>query len=205
MWFSRGSEDRPDDEMLRRMNRPDNELPVALPANRVLARTDGVAVGLVGLQVFTTGFGFELAVRARPSAADQGARSLQDLFWGPSSHDGTAFLLGVEFSDGRRLSTLGRPDRDGASLQQAGGGGGDAAIDQEWWVSALPPDGPLRIVVRCDPLGVPETVTELDGTAVRAAAADVVTLWPWERPPAYRDEPPPAPQNLPPGSWFASS
>jgi hypothetical protein len=199
----RMSGDGADDEVLRRMQRPDNELPVALPANRLLARTDDVAVGLVGLQVFSTGLSFELAVRVRPSA-DRVGRSLHDLFWAASSQEGAAFLLGIEFADGRRLSTL-QPDAEGTVLHQAGGGGGDAAVDQAWWLSALPPDGPLTVVVRCDALGIPETVSVLDGTAVRAAAADVVTLWPWERPPAYRDEPHPPGLDLPPDSWFASA
>jgi hypothetical protein len=204
MWHAEVSDDGPDDEVLRRMQRPDNELPVALPFNRLLARTDDVAVGLVGLQVFTTGLSFDLAVRVRPSAAARGGWSLHDLFWAASARDGTAFLLGVEFADGRRLTAL-RADADGIVLHQAGGGGGDAAVDQAWWLSALPPDGPLRFVVRCDTLGIAETVTELDGTAVRAAAADVVTLWPWERPPAHRDGPGRAGPDLPPDSWFASS
>jgi hypothetical protein len=77
-------------------------------------------------------------------------------------------------------------------------------MDQSWWLSPVPPDGPLQIVVRCDPLGLPETVTSLDGTAVRAAAADVVELWPWEPPPAFWTPPPPPPPELPPDSWFAS-
>jgi len=39
-------------------------LPVALPQNLLLARTDDVAVALIGLQVYTTGMAFELTVRA---------------------------------------------------------------------------------------------------------------------------------------------
>ena len=68
--------------------------------------------------------------------------------------------------------------------------------------STLPPDGPLRLVVRCDQLGLAETVTELDGTAIRAAAADVVPLWPWISPRSVEQPEPPAPE-LPAGSWFA--
>lgn len=60
---------------------------------------------------------------------------------------------------------------------------------------------PAHPLVRCPELGVEEVATELDGTAVRAAAAGVVELWPWTPPsPGIPDLPPP---DLPPGSWFA--
>ena len=41
----------------------------------------------------------------------------------------------------------------------------------------------MRIVVRCPDLGISERSVVLDGTAIRAAAADVVVLWPWAPPP----------------------
>jgi hypothetical protein len=45
----------PDEEFLRRMSAPDNEVPVTLPVDVVLARTDDVAVALLGLQVYPPG------------------------------------------------------------------------------------------------------------------------------------------------------
>jgi hypothetical protein len=139
----------------------------------------------------------------RPSAAGSVRPALHEIFWEHSPHLGAHFLLGIEFSDGQRVTNL-RSDADDVVFHERGGGGGDTSMDQSWWLSPLPPDGPLQIVVRCDPLGLPETVTSLDGTAVRAAAADVVELWPWEPPPAFRTPPPPPPPELPPDSWFAS-
>ena len=59
-------------------------------------------------------------------------------------------------------------------------------------------------MVRCDLLGLSETVTELDGTAIRAAAAEVVTLWPWVPFSAVEPPEPPSP-DVPPDSWFARS
>ena len=203
MWSPYGDGDGPDEEVLRRMNAPENELPAALPLTLLLARTDDLAVGLVGLRVYSTGLAFELVVRVRPSAADDIGRSLQQLFWDHPPHRTARFLLGVEFADGRRVTNL-RSDADGIAFSQGGGSGGDTSIDQSWWLSPLPPDGPLRIVLRCDELGLPETVTELDGTAVQAAASDVVELWPWEPPPAFRAPPSPPPPDVPPGSWFRS-
>ena len=77
-------------------------------------------------------------------------------------------------------------------------------MEQGWWLSPLPPEGPLRVVVRCAELGIPETSAELDGTAIRRAAAGVVVLWPWERPPEPGADEPLPPPDLPPDSWFAA-
>ncbi|WNV75837.1 hypothetical protein [Geodermatophilus sp. DSM 44513] len=202
MWTSSQLHSEPDDDAQRRMQAPENEVPVALPQNLLLARTDDVAVALVGLQVHTTGLSLELTVRMRPSARGRFAHTLDELVWrhGP---DGGRFLLGVEFADGRRASSL--PGADGVDVvfHPGGGSGGAATIEQSWWLSPLPPDGPLRFVVRCDELGIAETVTELDGTAIGRAAARVVTLWPWEPPPEYGDHEPLPPPDLPADSWFA--
>ena len=51
MWSSTWPHGEPDDDFSRRMSAPENEVPVALPQNVLLARTDGVAVALLGLQV----------------------------------------------------------------------------------------------------------------------------------------------------------
>lgn len=72
MWTSAFGDGDPDLE--RRTSRPENELPTALPMNRLLARTPDVAVALLGLQAYTTGVAFEPAARARgpedPAAED---------------------------------------------------------------------------------------------------------------------------------------
>ena len=60
------------------------------------------------------------------------------------------------------------------------------------------------MVVRCAALGIEETATVLNGTAIRRAAEDVVVLWPWTPPDPGPPESPPPP-DLPPDSWFAGS
>jgi hypothetical protein len=49
--------------------------------------------------------------------------------------------------------------------------------------------------------GLPETAVELDGTAIRAAAEEVVVLWPWVSP-RQEGEPEPPARELPADSWF---
>ncbi len=205
MWgHAPGSDGGPDPESVRRMNAPENELPVALPQNVVLVRTPDLAVAVVGLQVYTTGVAFQLVARMRPGAREVARSDLNDLFWGHRAGTGRGFLFGVEFADGRRAGTLADSGND-LVFHQGSGSGGDASIEQNWWLSPVPPPGPLRLVVRCAALGVEETVVELDAAAVVRAVDDVVLLWPWEPPRHESPEPPPPPADLPEGSWFLGS
>jgi hypothetical protein len=190
------------------MSAPDNEIPVAIPLNQVIARTESVAIALLGLQVYTTGLSFDLAVRTR---SGPGGRELDEILFehGPPRPGGS--LLGIELADGRRQSNVPGPGRDpwppsesDIVFHAGGGGGGDRAVDQSWWLSPLPPAAPLTFVVRCAALGIEETTTVLDATVVHHAAAEVVTLWPWT-PPDHGDRPPPPPPDLPGTSWFARS
>ncbi|WP_346621010.1 hypothetical protein [Blastococcus montanus] len=197
MWTEHGP-----DDLHRRMIAPTNEIPVALPVNALLARTDDAAVALVGLHVYSTGLSFDLVVRVRGGVHPRDR--LHDLMWSHGPGPGR-FLLGVQFADGRRASTIGSPDKldDGIVLNQGSGSGGELEVDQNWWLHPLPPEGPMRIVVRCAELGIEETVTELDGSSIRRAAGDVVELWPWTPPEPAREEREPRGPDVPPDSWFA--
>lgn len=191
-----------DEDVQRRMNRPENEIPTALPMNRVLVRTPDLAVALLGLRAYTTGVAFELVARARGLEDPDAGNRLSSVFW-ERRPDTPRFLLGVEFADGRRASNLVRPrNSDDLLLHSGAGSGGDTSVDQEWWLSPLPPDGPLRVVLRCPEIGIEETVVGLDGTAIRRAGESAVVLWPWE-PPRHQEPAEPTPPDLPAGSWFA--
>ncbi|MGY2067137.1 hypothetical protein [Blastococcus sp. SYSU DS0619] len=197
MWSAHGP-----DDLHRRMMAPTNEIPVALPLNVLLARTDDAAVALIGLQVHSTGLSFTMAVRVRGGVHPPDR--LHDLMWGSRGPGSSALLLGVEFADGRRASTVGSPDKlgDGIVLTQGSGSGGELEVDQNWWLHPLPPEGPLRVVARCAEIGIDETATELDGAAIRRAADDVVTLWPWS-PPTPREDRDRRGPDLPGDSWFS--
>lgn len=183
---------------------PENEVPVALPMNTVLVRTDDVAVALLALQVYTTGVAFDLILRVSPSAAARLPVSEALMPHRPGPRGGSRFLVGVQFADGRRVSSLeARDSHADLVFTPRSSSSGDTGGEQSWWLNPLPPEGPLRLVVRCPEIGIPETRTELDATAIRRAAADVVTLWPWAMP-AFDEPPgPPPPPDVPPDSWFA--
>ncbi len=171
-----------DPEAARSFSAPENELPVALPQNLLLARTDDAAVALTRLSVYTTGIALDLVVRLRPSASLARDDRLNDLLW--HGHGGGArFLFGVGYADGRRASNVRGVGGGDVVLVTGSGSGGMSSVEQSWWLHPLPPEGPVTVAVRCDELGIEESLTELDGTAVRRAAEGVVTLWPWEPPP----------------------
>jgi hypothetical protein len=107
------------------------------------ARTPDVAVALLGVQAFTTGVAFVLAARSRGPEDPSGENGLGRLFW---DHRGGSpgFLFGVQFADGRRASNARFGENDGGLVFHPGGGsGGSHSVDLEWWLSPLPPEGPL--------------------------------------------------------------
>ena len=200
MWSGDWPDAEPDDETLRRTRVPENELPVTLPDLVLLARTDDTVVALRGMHVYSTGLAFDLSVRIRPGSLS--GTELHDVLWRPGP-GAPPLLLGLELADGTRVDNVGEPGRDGdVVFTQGSGTGSEYSVDHSWWLSPLPPAGPLTVVVRCPELGLPETSTLLDGTAIRAAADRVVALWPWE-PPRRRPHRSPSPQVIPEDSWFA--
>lgn len=198
----------------RRMSAPENEFPAGAGVTVLLGRTDDAAVGLTQIEAFSTGFQFTLAVRLRRTRPefDQGR-----LFTLISSHTHSGIeiplenrlLLGLEYADGRRASTLqdarllrpgAAPDDRQLVLVQQGGAGGDQSVDQTYWVSPLPPEGPVTVVLAWPAFGMPESRTVLDSAPIRAAADRSQLLWPPQpvtQPPEPRH--PPGPSS----GWFA--
>lgn len=196
------------------MSSPENEFPAGVGLSVLLGRTDDAAVGIGQIEVFSTGFRFSLAVRLRRPRPRHAGGGLFMLI-GAHTHPGVEIpledrlLLGLEYADGRRASTLqdvrmlgpaGAPDDQALVLAQQGGGGGDQSVDQRYWVSPLPPDGPVTFVLAWPAFGFPESRTVVDGSAIRAAADRSELLWPAQ--PAMEAPEPPAPPR-PSSGWFA--
>jgi hypothetical protein len=133
MWISHGdgsAEEPPTPEQLehwrRRMSAPDNELPAGVGVTAVLGLNDDAAVGLTQIEAFSTGFRFTLAVRVRrlrPLLARGGLFMLisQSVHPGIEIPLDDRLLLGLEYPDGRRASTLQDPRLPGPG----------AAVDDE--------------------------------------------------------------------------
>ena len=222
MWsrFLAGSaEDPPTPEQLeqwqRLMSPPENEFPAGVGTTVLLSRTDDAAVGITQLEVFSTGFRFTLAVRVR-QARPELARGGIFMLLSPHAQPGLEIpladrlLLGIEYPDGRRASTLQDARGQGIGavtggdrlvLVPEGGGGGEMSVDQSFWVAPLPPEGPVTMVLTWPSFGMDESRMLLDGAAIRAAASHIALLWP----PQAAPEPPrlaipPRPET----GWFAA-
>jgi hypothetical protein len=118
-------------------------------------------------------------------------------------------LLGIEYADGRRASTLQDVRMQGPGavvdgeqlvLAQQGGGGGELSVDQTFWVAPLPPTGPVTVVLTWPSFARPESRTVLDGAAIHAAASRSQVLWPPQ--PGEELSQPPLPPR-PSSGWFA--
>ncbi len=173
------------DQQLTRYVRPDDEnLPPRwwfVPAR--LSHTAEVGTGpdtrilLTGWEVWPASLGIRLSVFRR-RAGENGGRGA----------DGLRF--GLLLADGRHVGTLDDTERYADSLgrsprlQLRGGSGSLFHYGIELHLSQLPPEGPLVLVTEWPAMNVPETRTEFDGTALRAAAAQAVEIWedlpPWQ-------------------------
>lgn len=190
------------------MSPPENEIPVSIPVNAVLGRTADASIAVVGVEGYTTGLRFRLAVRMRTRAPSvEGISRVLTGYHSPGDDPDQRLLLGVEFSDGRRASNLGGgplpeylPDPTAPLLSPCGGGGGDRAQDLDYWLSPLPPDGDLLLVCACAPLKVPESRVVIDGGVIARAGASAIVLWP---PAPFDDEPAPIPPRPPADGWFS--
>jgi hypothetical protein len=140
------------------------------------------AIVVDGLIAHSTGFSFRLSARSRPEA-DGRSRDRFDSMMGHHSRNGdvmSQLLLGVEFTDGRKATTLnfGPPTDGRPAITQRGGGGGGGRFDTGYWVWPLPPEGDLSLVLQWEDQGIPATRLHLDAAAICNAAAESEPLWP---------------------------
>lgn len=195
---------------LIRLRRPENEIGSAVPVSAVLARTDDVAVAISNVTAFTTGVALTVAVRLRvpPSGLDRQG----DLYQLVSPYPQLdvplerRLLFGVEYADGRTATNLRddftspAPKDDEPMLAPTGGGGDEFSVDHAYFLSPVPPDGPLAFICSWPGFDIPETrhVVHLELTT---ASTRSTVLWP--RQPAIDTPPPPPKRELPTTGWFA--
>jgi hypothetical protein len=165
---------------------PQNEVPVAVALNVVLARTDQLAAWVAGGRVYSNGLSFdvEMVYRQPLAPADQHRGFL--LHHGLLEEEDPRF--GVAFADGRRTALdadwrprLG-PEPPAIVLGSRGGGGGGRGWSARLWLWPLPPEGPLTFALKWERQGIGETLVQADSAPLRAAATGVTELWPDDRP-----------------------
>ncbi|MEV6340472.1 hypothetical protein AB0M12_37840 [Nocardia vinacea] len=177
-------------------------MPVAIPVERVLVRTEDVVAALVGARGYREGIELSLHLYVRPGS-DHSALS------GFSGYPGGVkdqFLVGVEFSDGRTATNIDPwrldDDADTAILMSGGGGGStDGFSATTYYLTPLPPPGPLTVIVAWPAAGIAEQRAELDTEAFRRAAERAELLWPAGSEAKPRELPRVVP-DFAPGGWF---
>ncbi|MFL6141196.1 MAG: hypothetical protein ACJ72N_04885 [Labedaea sp.] len=166
-------------------------LPAVLPWTQELGRGEDAVVALRGVLVWPESCTLDVVMFLR--RFNRGAAAAMRL---PMLRQ--TYRLGVLFADGRRVISNSRaapmPGSERGDerpiLSQRGGSGGQFYQHMAFHLWPLPPDGPLTLVLDWSEQGIAETRTELDGTELRAKAADAMEIW---------HDLPPAPEGKPAG------
>ncbi|WP_020671592.1 hypothetical protein [Amycolatopsis nigrescens] len=157
-------------------------VPAILPWPKVLARAERTVVALRGVLVWPEAATFVLTLHSRDAAMTSPSRQMFEHDRAPESDE---FRFGVQFADGNRATgttaLFNRPATEPPAepvLRTSGSSGSQHFLRQNVFLWPLPPDGPCTLVVRWTAREIPETRTEVDGAAIRAAAAEALEIWP---------------------------
>jgi hypothetical protein len=169
---------------------PRNEVGISTGLRLVLARTDEVAVALLDAIAFSTGLSFTLAVLRRSPDLhvrfDDPLGRFGDARRGPQELPPELLRFGIEFSDGRKATSLGMPaltaqeedEPQGPFLTPGGGGGGPDYWETSFWLWPLPPPGRLSFVVEWPAEEIAQTRHEVETESIIEAAGRAEALWP---------------------------
>ena len=172
------------------MHQPSDEVGVLVPHAAVIARSRQALVALAGFRVYSIGVQILLMLRTLSEFVLEdptGVRELMRRMIDPTNDSlpETVFRFGVEFSDGRRATSLDRnwfgPDWQTKPpplihLGMTGGGGG-AAFDWQLWLWPLPPPGVVTLVCEYPHVGIALTRYEIDTAPLLEAASQSIKLW----------------------------
>lgn len=173
-------------------------LPGSVPGDTVLLHTELAAVSIGGVRAYPNGFAFHLraVLRRDPAVGPWLGDPLRHQHNALRPRDPQSNLrLGMRYADGRQVGNRGGisapwgrdDDPRVLRLQSDGGHGSGLTWDSRFWTSPLPPDGPVTLYASWLDAGVREVSAELDGTAIRAAGARAVRLWPSDEEPEDPD------------------
>ena len=174
---------------------PADEIPVAVPAGRRLARVPGAALHQTRIDVHREGVMIKLRldIRLEDSLSPERAAELDALLdprrhrpgaerglrLGVSTADGTAELNGPHARGFVRLMSGDAPDAPQLTTIDGGGSGdGDhwtASIGV--WLWPLPAEGDVTLHYVSEAVGIPEGSITLDGGPLREAARGVTRVW----------------------------
>lgn len=154
-------------------------IPVTVPGDFVLVREPGLAVWVGAVTVFPDSFAFTLLIlfdtRSKPPA---------DFALHKEQRSQGAWLE-VRFSDGRsRAADLNtntpfdQPEGPEIRLEDGEMNLTEGWSSNRWWVTPLPPSGPVELAIHLNGDEQPTGTGCLDGKALADAAACAEVLWP---------------------------
>jgi hypothetical protein len=165
---------------------PSGVIPVAVPGDAALISQSGLAAWAGAVTVFRTGFEFTLLITFDADHREPPADFALDV---PERARMT--WLEMAYADGRRRAAdlnANTPFNQPGGPQLTVLSGESDAVDgrgaTRWWVTPLPPPGPVEIKIHLNGTGSRIGSGQLDGSAIAAAAARAQVLW--EVPPTGR-------------------
>lgn len=163
-------------------------LPVTVAGDLVLVREQGVLVSVGAICAYPAGFAFYLTIgldRARVADRTIGFHAHT------AEERASAARLQVTFPDARIADSLargaGRVTPGELLLRFSGGGSGIRdymaipRCESQWWVSPLPPPGPVEFSISLPGAAAPSGSGRIDASLITSAAVRSQTLWPGPR------------------------
>ena len=153
-------------------------VPAVVPGDVLLARAPGLAVWACAVTVYPDGFAFTLLTLYDPGAVAPPAPWALD-----ETERGGMTWLAARYADGRsraadlNANTPARQPR-GPHLRVLDASGSDGCDESRWWVTPLPPPGPVELAIHLGGRKVPTGAADLDGAAIASAAARAEIVWP---------------------------
>ena len=165
------------------IGRPESVIPCTLALELLIARNDRAAVAITGLWAYPAGFEFLVSGRVRPGILWEYAED-----YASAEAQGPGLRMGIQFATGAKATNLrGLPcsdvdsRSDGPSMSMIMSGGGRGGFEWRYWVSPLPPLGPLAFVCEWPAFDIEETQASIDAETIREAAGRSIQLWPEPR------------------------
>jgi hypothetical protein len=155
-----------------------DEIGVLALSSFQLARTDEVVVAVRGITAYSDGLLLAVVVLfSDEQAAEDLSWAMRDFSRSPGR-----FRFGSVFADGRS-ATSGTRDApavrttEGPALLLTASSSSALVWDGHYWLTPLPPTGPLVLGCRWPDRGIPETLVEIDPAPLLTAAASSGPVW----------------------------
>lgn len=171
---------------------PEDEVGVAVAVRTVLISQPRMFIAVTDCVAYSNGFALSVAMRSKDEIPPH-----QMGFGGPYKEPdrGAGIQIGVRFSDGGETSEGQTPSpalmnyyrewsegKDpelpaGPVIVSSGGGGGGSTWNYTYFISPLPPDGPVMITCKWPARGLHAAGKSINGTAIRAAGQKSKSVW----------------------------